>query len=200
MSLRLTAVDSELTIELHPGATLVIGRAPSCDAPVVDSTVSRRHAELDATGAGFEVRDLGSSNGTYVNDARVERAALNAGDVVRFGKVRFRVGELPTLREVRAAVTTPLSAGAVGGGRRTVMRPVFVDAATPASAPVAGAGAPAAAQHADARERRLRTLLDVSKQLTRAASVDALLARIVDVCFNTFDADRVALMLGGTAA
>jgi adenylate cyclase len=196
MSLRLSALEGEQTIDVRPGTTLVVGRSPACDAPVIDGTVSRRHAELVADEAGGEVRDLGSSNGTYVNDARVERAALAAGDVVRFGKVRFRVGPMPEPVDPRVAPTTPLSAAAVRG-TRTVMRPVFV-ASTAAHTPGNGTGL-AGSTPPESREQRLRTLLEVSKQLTQAASVDALLAKIVDVCFRTFDVDRVALMLGVTA-
>ena len=193
MSLRLTAVDGDQTIELRTGASLVVGRAPTSDAPVVDTTVSRRHAELVAGEGGAEVRDLGSSNGTFLNGARVERAALAPGDVVRFGKVGFRVTEAPAPRDVRLAPTTPLSTSGVGRSR-TVIRPVF--ASVTASSP-SGSALPAAG--AEAREQRYRTLLEVSKQLTQAASVDALLAKIVGVCFSTFDVDRVALVLGATA-
>ena len=190
MPLRLAAVESDQTIELRPGTSLVVGRAASSDAPVVDSTVSRRHAELVIAPGGAEVRDLGSSNGTFVNGERVDRAPLAAGDVVRFGKVAFRVAEAPSPADSRSVPTTPLSAAAVRGSR-TVMRPV-VDAGV--SGVRADHGAPA-----DRRELRLRTLLEVSKQLTQAASVDALLAKIVDVCFQTFDVDRVALVLGESA-
>ena len=190
MPIRLTAVDGDQTIELRPGASLVVGRAPSSDAPVIDSTVSRRHAELMASEGGAEVRDLGSSNGTFVNGARVDRAPLAVGDVVRFGKVGFRVAELTAPRDARSAPTTPLSAGTIRGSR-TVVRPVFDPAASAAAAVVSGS--------LDAREQRFRTLLEVSKQLTQAVTVDALLARVVDMCFKTFDVDRVALVLGGTA-
>jgi adenylate cyclase len=193
MPIRLTAVDGDQTIELRAGASLVVGRSPTSDAPVIDSTVSRRHAELVAGEGGAEVRDLGSSNGTFVNGARVERAPLTLGDVVRFGKVGFRVAEAGAPRDVRSAPTTPLSAGTIRGSR-TVMRPVFEGTVVPAPPTAGTSGA------IDAREQRFRTLLEVSKQLTRAVSVDALLARIVDVCFKTFDVDRVALVLGGTAA
>ena len=191
MPIRLTAVDGDQTIELRPGASLVVGRAPSSDAPVVDSTVSRRHAELVAAERGAEVRDLGSSNGTFVNGARVERAPLAPGDVVRFGKVGFRVDEAAAPRDLRSAPTTPLSTSTVHGSR-TVIRPVYAAGATTP-------GVVTTAPGAVAREQRFRTLLEVSKQLTQAASVDALLAKIVGVCFDTFDVDRVALVLGASA-
>jgi adenylate cyclase len=191
MPIRLTAVDGDQTIDLRAGASLVVGRAPTTDAPVIDSTVSRRHAELVAVESGVEVRDLGSSNGTYVNGVRVERATVAVGDLVRFGKVGFRVAAAPASREAPPATTNPVASGSVRGPR-TVVRPVFV-AARPDDGPAPPPRGP------DAGEQRLRTLLDVSVQLTRAESVDALLEKVVDVCFRTFGGDRVALVLGGSA-
>jgi pSer/pThr/pTyr-binding forkhead associated (FHA) protein len=65
MTLRLVSTDGTLTFELRPGLTLVLGRALSCDLPVLDPTVSRKHAELVVTADAVSVKDLGSSNGTW---------------------------------------------------------------------------------------------------------------------------------------
>jgi pSer/pThr/pTyr-binding forkhead associated (FHA) protein len=56
--------------------------------------VSRRHAEVVLDGRGYVVRDLGSNNGTFVNDQRVDETKLNDGDVVRLGLtyLTFREG------------------------------------------------------------------------------------------------------------
>jgi len=53
------------------GERLVVGRLPDCGLVLVDDAASRRHAELVAHGGSVEVRDLGSRNGTYLNDRRV---------------------------------------------------------------------------------------------------------------------------------
>lgn len=55
-----------------------------------DRRVSRRHAKLVAAGAGWAVEDLGSPNGTFVNDQRVRSRVLEDGDELVFGKARFR--------------------------------------------------------------------------------------------------------------
>ncbi|MEX2185368.1 MAG: GGDEF domain-containing protein [Pirellulales bacterium] len=68
-----------------PAERLMIGRDSSCDLVVVDDAVSRRHVTIEPTDEGFLIVDQGSTNGTFVNDARVERHTLAAGD-------RFRVG------------------------------------------------------------------------------------------------------------
>lgn len=66
-----------------------IGRHPKSDIFLDDVTVSRRHAEVKRVGAGFHVSDAGSLNGTYVNQTRVETAALNDGDEVQVGKFKL---------------------------------------------------------------------------------------------------------------
>jgi hypothetical protein len=70
----------------------VIGRSPRCRLTIDADTVSRAHAELRRTDTGWEVRDLGSTNGTWVNGWRVDRAALRAGDRLVLGDVRVRIG------------------------------------------------------------------------------------------------------------
>lgn len=72
---------------------LFVGRHPECDVqPTGTVKVSRRHCcVVDASGR-LRVRDLGSLNGTYVNDRRVVREApLAVGDVLRVGDVRYEV-------------------------------------------------------------------------------------------------------------
>lgn len=62
-----------------------VGRANDCTIVLADPNVSRRHAEIRPSGDGFVVVDLGSTNGTKVNDARVAEHQLREGDEVRFG-------------------------------------------------------------------------------------------------------------------
>jgi hypothetical protein len=70
----------------HP---VVIGRSPECDITIVDSNVSRRHAEVQPRGEAFVVVDLGSTNGTRVNGVRVDERELNDGDELAFGNTRM---------------------------------------------------------------------------------------------------------------
>lgn len=66
----------------------VIGRTAGCDIVIPESRVSRRHAAIRRTRPGgdeFEVVDLGSTNGTFLEGTRVERAILQSGDKVGIG-------------------------------------------------------------------------------------------------------------------
>jgi hypothetical protein len=67
-----------------------LGRHPQSDVTLDDITVSRRHADIERLDDGsYEVRDVGSLNGTYVNGERVERVQLANGDEVQIGKFRM---------------------------------------------------------------------------------------------------------------
>lgn len=66
-----------------------VGRDTRSEIFLDDVTVSRRHAEFRRIDGGFEVRDVGSLNGTYVNRERIELTALRSGDEVQIGKYRL---------------------------------------------------------------------------------------------------------------
>jgi pSer/pThr/pTyr-binding forkhead associated (FHA) protein len=66
-----------------------VGRHPEADIFLDDVTVSRRHAEFHRHGTKFEVRDLGSLNGTYFDGVRIDQAPLNDGAEVQVGKFRL---------------------------------------------------------------------------------------------------------------
>lgn len=66
-----------------------IGRNQDSDILLDDITVSRRHAEVLKTSKSLIIRDLGSLNGTYVNQARVDEFVLHHGDELQIGKYRM---------------------------------------------------------------------------------------------------------------
>jgi pSer/pThr/pTyr-binding forkhead associated (FHA) protein len=71
-------------------ARAIVGTASDCDVIVKDSSISGRHAEFSAQGGIFRVSDLGSTNGTFVNDKRVQNAELVDGDTLRLGRTPFK--------------------------------------------------------------------------------------------------------------
>ncbi len=87
-------------------AVTTVGRHPESDIFLSDLTVSRRHAEVMISESGFEVRDVGSLNGTYVNRQRVDSAQLQNGDVVQVG--RFKL-EYQTPEQSAASTQMPLN-------------------------------------------------------------------------------------------
>lgn len=70
---------------------VLVGRGRDCELRVPAKSVSRHHCEFLTTGTRLIIRDLGSSNGTFVNRERVEEAQLTAGDLVCVGPAVFAV-------------------------------------------------------------------------------------------------------------
>jgi len=207
MQYKLVSTEGEQAFELRNGTTLVVGRALNSDIPVFDPTISRRHAELVCDDTGVMVRDLGSSNGTFVNGAKIENARVSSGDVVTFGKVAFR------LKELAAAATEAAPAAAPSPPRpaATIVRQIpmrdskgiLVGGSMATSLGMGSHGDSAASTQtdpldaaiADRTAHKLYRLLEVSKGLSRAMNLDALLELIVKYCFEVFDVDRVSIMI-----
>ena len=85
-----------LTFRIRSGAIKTIGRAPRADFIVDVALVSRLHCRLTATNDSLEVEDLKSTNGTFVNDKRIERATLASGDRLRVGRFELTVQQQPS--------------------------------------------------------------------------------------------------------
>lgn len=174
MPLILLSPSGDRRFALPEQTPLVLGREATCDVPVRDQGVSRRHAELRADGARLRVADLGSRNGTWLNGQRVTSGTATVGDRLAFGPVEFTLGqeEAP-----RASVTAPFALD----GAATMVRERPMPAAADAVEAVAG--------------RRLAQLVALTQRLGALEALDDLLARIVDDTFAAFAADRVAVLL-----
>jgi pSer/pThr/pTyr-binding forkhead associated (FHA) protein len=93
---------------LSPGKTLV-GRSEECDLRIPLPEISRKHSILMVTNNTVAVRDLGSANGTYVNNKRVTEQELAAGDHLVVGPVVFTVrvnGEPRDIKPVHTRLET----------------------------------------------------------------------------------------------
>jgi pSer/pThr/pTyr-binding forkhead associated (FHA) protein len=83
--------DSPLTFRLSSGAVKTIGRAARADFVVDRALVSRLHCRLTAGNEKLEVQDLSSTNGTFVNGKRVDRAQIASGDRLRVGRIELKI-------------------------------------------------------------------------------------------------------------
>lgn len=82
---------ADATFRLKSGAIKTMGRAPRADFILDVALVSRLHCRITAGDERLEVVDLKSTNGTFVNDKRVQKARLEAGDRLRIGRVELTV-------------------------------------------------------------------------------------------------------------
>jgi len=81
--LRGDGADQEFSLD--DSGSLTIGRSPECDITIDDGQASRRHCSVVKLQSGYEVADLGSTNGTLVNSTLVKKKKLVHGDVIRIG-------------------------------------------------------------------------------------------------------------------
>lgn len=97
--------DYQLVVTTPPGQVriypitkeqLTIGRATTNDVILYDPGVSRRHARLHRVGDDFEIEDLGSTNGTWLQGRSIERASLLVGQTVRLGNSTLRLQPTPS--------------------------------------------------------------------------------------------------------
>ena len=95
ISLKL-ANEPEDTLKVFTTADVVIGRDASCDFMITDETVSARHARLSYRYLQWWVEDLQSTNGTFLNDEKIETSTIIInGD-------ELRIGQIPVLVEIQS--------------------------------------------------------------------------------------------------
>ncbi len=184
----LQSTGGEHSVDITTGQTIVVGRAVTTDLPVYDPTVSRRHAELVLTAQGLTVRDLGSSNGTFVNGIRVSEMRVKDGDAVTFGKVAFKLMEILADAPPHAEAF----ASAQSAPEATIIRQVPVPEVDSLEQQVAILSGETDRASSEIKEvTKLSLLLDISKELAKQQDVDRLLEKIVDITFQVMNVDRV---------
>jgi DNA-binding NtrC family response regulator len=104
------------------GEKLRVGKAPDNDLVLADDTVSRHHCELTRANDGVHVLDLGSTNGTRVQGARVSEAIVQPGTVLKVGEVELALR--PAVRNVEVMPSEKTWFGAAIG-RSLAMRSIF---------------------------------------------------------------------------
>ena len=82
-----------VTFRLSPGAVKTIGRSAGAQFIVDAALVSRIHCQLTATANSLHVKDLDSTNGTFVNGKRVTSAELSEGDTLAVGRLELIVSK-----------------------------------------------------------------------------------------------------------
>jgi signal transduction histidine kinase/pSer/pThr/pTyr-binding forkhead associated (FHA) protein len=167
-----------------PDEPALVGRE-SRSLPLTDNTVSRRHAELVPDNGSWVLKDLGSSNGSYVNGARVtNRHALKLGDQIRVGRTLMVFGTQPGVTRTTA------------GNVRLTGAEAGMDSAIIAAVPsnddsmVLSVPEPAAAAM-----NNLRVLYELSALLGGSFDQDQVLEVVMDLVFEHVKADRGIIMM-----
>ncbi len=200
---KLISTTGDQTIDLTEGRVVVVGRAVTSDLPIYDPTVSRRHAEITLANGHVSVRDVGSSNGTYINGTQITQSTAGDGDIVTFGKVAFKVHQVTTASARPAAKAAAEGSGfGVKPPEATIVRQVPLEAQAGgiedkvSGRPSGGTQLKVQGESTEERQRtKLSLLLDISKELSKQQEVDKLLQKIVDITFHVMNVDRVSILM-----
>jgi two-component system NtrC family sensor kinase len=166
-----------------------IGREAGNAIRLEDNEVSRRHAEVRRVGELFVVGDLKSSNGTFVNDRKIERAELVSGDRIRVGRTVFAYARDANAEEAIRLVDIVPPTSEIDGSR--IVRSMRDDdSIAMAAAPEEGQGRWLARARSNVQVM-YRTALAVSHTL----DIDELLGRILQLVSEWVEADRGCIML-----
>jgi adenylate cyclase len=196
---KLVAKSGTLSVEISPGRTLIVGRTDDCDLPIADPTVSRRHAELDLTDSGLRLRDVGSTNGTFVDGRRVSEAVALPGAQIAFGKVGF---DLLDQEAPHGLSLAGLADAPIGG---TIVRQMKVRGSADVVAQLADAPAGRSVLRIGGKtvvarlEKKLALLIAIAQELSQQAEVDSLLEKVVQLTFQVMNVDRVVILMTGPA-
>src|SRR5438045_2733202 len=167
-----------------PDAPTLVGRE-SRQLPLTDNTVSRRHAELTPGDDGWVLRDLGSSNGTYINGLRVtNRYILKLGDQIRVGRTLMVFGAQPGVTRARGGDVR--LAGEESGMDASIMHTV----ASNDDSMVLAVPEPAAAAMTN-----LKILYQLGAALGSSFDIDQVLEVVMDLVFEHVKADRGIILL-----
>jgi signal transduction histidine kinase/pSer/pThr/pTyr-binding forkhead associated (FHA) protein len=167
-----------------PDVPTLVGRE-SRQLPLSDNTVSRRHAELTPGDEGWILRDLGSSNGTYINGLRVtNRYTLKLGDQIRVGRTLMVFGAQPGVNKARGG-DVALS-GEEAGLDASIMHTV----ASNDDSMVLAVPEPAAAAMTN-----LKILYQLGAALGSSFDIDQVVEVVMDLVFEHVKADRGIIML-----
>src|SRR5262249_532706 len=165
----------------------LLGRALDCQVHIRDLTVSRRHARISRVDERYLVEDLGSGNGTYVNDQAVTRHFLNNRDIIRVSSAKFMFEEVEKPSD---AITMVAS----GDSQPHIVK--TVDAARPFYEDAAALTSVSSPKEIVRMATRLKTVYAVAEAISNILDLDELLREILNRLFEVFPkAERAFIML-----
>ncbi len=200
LGLKLVAANGSQAITVPAGRTLVVGRSSACDVPIRDLTVSRHHGEVEAAAAGLRVRDLGSTNGTFINGVRISEGVASPGTRVAFGKVIFQV------MEERATGGLAEAGDGGDGAQVAILDQMRAQGPADVAALLASESDAAAAGHslrvggetpAERRAAALALLLETAKELSLQGEPARLLDKAARLLLQALRVDRVEILIRG---
>ncbi len=174
----------------------VLGRHPECDVTIDVGAVSRQHAQIHHSNGSFELEDLKSRNGTFLNGQEIaQRTRLHDGDLIRICDVEFSFhADNDTSSLVAASHMAPGDGSSFG---ILMIDDQQTDSANRVQSKLdirnsSGGGS----QLTSSTEMRLRAVLEITHNLARAVQLEDVLPKVLDTLFKIFlQADRAFIVL-----
>jgi signal transduction histidine kinase len=170
------------------GTVVTVGRDASNRIRLHDTEVSRRHAELRRTDAGVQILDLGSANGTYVNNQRIQRAILQSGDRVAIGQ-SVLVFSVPTRQSEALPGDLAEKIGMIARGESDIASAIVKTIGESEGSRIL-AQPEKSSPWLQGQLANLSVLYEVSQAISHILDVPALLQRLLELIFRSIPADR----------
>jgi putative nucleotidyltransferase with HDIG domain len=182
--------NSDRVVSLAPGETLTVGRTAPCDLQLDDPSVSRRHCSIRFADGVLQVSDLGSANGTFINERRIHEGTARPGDLLRMGAAIVEVRDPEGASETADDDATLDDSTVESMIQRTIEPSSYEWLA--ASADERPAPELALLKRA---QRHLATLHRVSELLAGARDIPRLADATLKMILQELAADRCAILL-----
>ena len=160
-----------------------VGRSSENEIAVSHPSLSRRHARVRVAGGVVQLRDLDSRNGTFLRDRRIREMEIRPGDSFRCGEAEFHL----------VLASEAARARGMGVSARTSLQSLLTERNDAPS--LASSLLLRAAGGEERARQKLEVLIEVGRALSSPGSQDQILARVLDLVFQVFDADRASLLL-----
>lgn len=173
--------------------SLTIGRTADNTIALDDAQVSRKHAVIERTSAGVILKDLGSGNGTYVDDRKIIEFSLSNGDVFRVGPIEIRYEKIPTpsaeatskrTEIVRKSSDDPAEDAITAAPPESVFQTLF---ATPKDT--------VDAEQYLILQKRLSAIYAANQTISSEQDLEKLFARVIDQIFSLVPASSGVILL-----
>ena len=189
--LELAVRNTDRIVPLLPGTTVTFGRTAQSDVQIDDPSVSRRHCEMSFDQGILHVRDLGSANGTFVNEHAIGEAEAHAGDQIRLGGAILDVRDPDHVASEDDLAAVTVGESTVESVIQRRIEPSNVDWLTPSPEGTIPSQS-ALLKHI---QRHLATLHRISEEFAGARDINRLTDATLQTILHVLPADRCAVLL-----
>ncbi len=176
---------------------MVMGRHPDCELTLDSGAVSRQHACINASGNAFQLEDLKSRNGTFLNGRLISEPTILAdGDLIRICDLEFSYHSDEDSSQL--VDSSKIAGGSSTFGIMMIDDPEDDSGSRAVTGKIDIRGSGSGSQLTTSTEMRLQALLEITHSLGRAVELEKVLPKVLDTLFKIFvQADRAFIVLKG---